>query len=154
MVFGNNAAVAADGTVFFSDSSTQHGIEHWKKDFVEDTRTGRLPRLDPDGTVTVVQDGLAFANGVVLAADESFVERLQRGPKWLRRHVTRIPQRLQPKPRHTVRVQAYDDAGALVRDVSIDTPDFHLVTGVREHAGRLWLGSLEEPAVAVVDVDV
>ena len=51
-------------------------------------------------------------------------------------------------------MQAYDDAGALVRDVSIDTPDFHLVTGVREHAGRLWLGSLEEPAVAVVDVDV
>ena len=91
MVFCNNAAVAADGTVFFSDSSTQHGIEHWKKDFVEDTRTGRLPRLDPDGTVTVVQDGLAFANGVVLAADESFVERLQRGPKWLRRHVTGSP---------------------------------------------------------------
>jgi len=96
MVFCNNAAVAADGTVFFSDSSTQHGIEHWKKDFVEDTRTGRLPRLDPDGTVTVVQDGLAFANGVALAADESFVERLQRGPKWLRRQVTRISQRLQP----------------------------------------------------------
>ena len=35
----------------------------------------------------------------------------------------------------------------------IDTPDFHPVTGVREHDGRLWLGSLEEPAVAVVDLD-
>ena len=63
MVFCNNAAVAADGTVFFSDSSTRYGIEDWKKDFVEDTRTGRLLRLDTDGTVTVLLDGLAFANG-------------------------------------------------------------------------------------------
>jgi len=81
------------------------------------------------------------------------VERLRRSPVWLRRQVTRIPERLQPRPRRTVRVQAYDAAGALVRDVSIDTPEFHMVTGVREHGGRLWLGSLEEPAVAVVDLE-
>ena len=210
MAFCNNAAVAADGTIFFTDSSTHYGIEHWKKDFVEDTRTGRLLRLDTDGSVTVLEDGLAFANGVALAADESFVavaetaartvvrhwltgpragsrdhlvadlpgypdniargsdglvwvtiaspadplvERLQRGPRWLRRQVTRIPERVQPKPRRTVRVQAYDAAGALVRDLSIDTADFHMVTGVREHDGRVWLGSLEEPAVAVVELE-
>ena len=209
MVFCNNAAVAGDGTIYFSDSSTRHGIADWKKDVVEDTRTGRLLGLDPDGTVTVLEDGLAFANGVALASDESFVavaetaartvvrhwltgpwagtrdhlvadlpgypdniargsdglvwvtiaspadpvvERLQRGPVWLRRQVTRIPERLQPKPRRTVHVQAYDGSGTLVHDVRIDTPDFHLVTGVREHDGRVWLGSLHEPAVAVVDL--
>ena len=38
------------------------------------TLPGRvLLRLDPAGRVTVVLDGLAFANGVVLAADASFV---------------------------------------------------------------------------------
>ena len=78
------------------------------------------------------------------------VERLQRGPPWLRRQVTRIPERLQPAPKRTVRVQAYDDAGTLVHDVDVDTPDYHMVTGVREHDGRVWLGSLHEPAVAVV----
>jgi hypothetical protein len=31
--------------------------------------------------------------------------------------------------------------------------DFHMVTGVRRHRGRLWLGSLEEPAVAFVELD-
>ena len=31
-------------------------------------------------------------------------------------------------------------------------PDYHVVTGVREHDGRVWMGSLEEPAVAVVDL--
>jgi hypothetical protein len=29
---------------------------------------------------------------------------------------------------------------------------FHYVTGVREHAGQLYLGSLVEPGVAVVSL--
>jgi hypothetical protein len=73
---------------------------------------------------------------------------------WVRRGVTRIPQRLQPAPKRTIRVQAYNDAGALVRDVQVDPrPDaaFHMVTGVREHEGRVWMGSLHESAVAVLE---
>ncbi|MSZ76256.1 MAG: SMP-30/gluconolactonase/LRE family protein [Actinobacteria bacterium] len=210
MRFCNNAAIGRDGTVWFSDSSTRFGIERWKDDFVQATRTGRLLRLDLDGTVTLLLDGLAFANGVALAADESyvavaetgartvvrlwlsgeragerdllvddlpgypdniargsdgliwvsiasprdpFVERIQTGPAWLRRQVTRIPERLQPKPKHTTRVQAYDDAGRLVHDCDVDAPDYHMVTGVREHEGRVWMGSLHEPAVAVLTLD-
>ncbi len=209
MVFCNNAAIASDGTVWFSDSSTRYGIEQWKDDFVQDTRTGRLARMGADGVPEVVLDGLAFANGVALAADESYVavaetgartvvrwwlagpragtrdhlvtdlpgypdniargsdgliwvsiasptdpvvERLQRSPRPLRRAVTKIPEPLQPKPRRTVRAQAYDDAGALVHDVDLPGTAYHMVTGVREHDGRLWLGSLQEPAIAVVDV--
>jgi sugar lactone lactonase YvrE len=205
MVFCNNAAVASDGTVWFSDSSTRFGIDRWKDDFVQDTTTGRLLRRDPDGTVEVVLDGLRFSNGVALSKAEDFVavaecagrtvvrlwltgdragqrdhlcqdlpgypdniargsdgliwvtiasprdplvERLQRGPLWLRRLVTRIPEKLQPKPKRTVRVQAFDDAGTLVHDVDVKAADYHMVTGVREHDGRVWMGSLEEPAVA------
>jgi sugar lactone lactonase YvrE len=80
MVFCNNAAVASDGTVWFSDSSTRYGLENWKDDFVQATRTGRLLRLDTDGRVDVVLDGLAFANGVALAADESYVAVAATGP--------------------------------------------------------------------------
>jgi sugar lactone lactonase YvrE len=208
MRFCNNAAVAAGGTVWFSDSSLHYGVAQWKDDFVQHTRTGRLIRRDPDGTVTVVLDGLAFANGVALAADESYVavaecrgrtvvrlwltgpragerdhlvtdlpgypdnisrgsdgliwvtvaspvdplvERLGSAPMVLRRAVTRIPEALQPKPKRTIRVQAYDDAGRLVHDLDIDHPGYHMVTGVREHDGRVWMGSLHEPAVAVLD---
>lgn len=208
MLFCNNAAVAADGTIYVSDSSTVHPIDRWKAEVVEVTRTGRLLRRDPGGAVEVVLDGLAFANGVALAADESYVavaetaartvvrlwltgpragvrelfaadlpgypdniargsdgliwvsiasprdpvvERLQRTPPLLRRQVTRIPERLQPAPKRTVRVQAYDDGGRLVRDLDADATGYHMVTGVREHEGRVWLGSLHEPAIAVLD---
>ncbi|CAN5502610.1 SMP-30/gluconolactonase/LRE family protein [soil metagenome] len=213
MKFCNNAAIGSDGTVWFSDSSTRFGIEEWKSDFVQNTRTGRLMRLDPDGTVTVVIDGLAFANGVALSKGEDFVavaetgartvvrrwltgnragmrdllcsnlpgypdniargsdgliwvtlasprdplvERLQTGPMALRKAATRLPAKLQPKPKVTVRVQAYDDAGTLVHDVDVDPSRhgtaYHMVTGVREHEGRVWMGSLHEPAVAVWDL--
>ena len=207
MVFCNNAAIASEGTVWFSDSSRRYGLEDWKSDFVQNTRTGRLLRRDPDGTITTVLDGLAFANGVALAGDESYVavaetaartvvrhwvtgpragsrdflvqdlpgypdniargsdgliwvsiaspvdplvERLQRGPMLLRKAVTRIPERLQPAPKQTVRVQAFDEQGGLVHDVDVQTAEYHMVTGVREHEGRVWLGSLHEPAIAVV----
>jgi hypothetical protein len=70
----------------------------------------------------------------------------------VRAAVTKIPEALQPQPKHLVRAQAYDDTGRLVHDVDVATDRYHLVTGVREHHGRLWLGSLHEPAIAVVDL--
>lgn len=214
MMFCNNAAVARGGDIWFSDSSTRYPIERWKADFAENTRTGRLLRYrpgragGPGGEVEVCLDGLAFANGVALAADESWVAVAETGARsvarlWLtgpragrrddlvedlpgypdniargsdgliwvtiasprdpliefvqhrapvpvRRAVTRLPDALQPKPKRTARVQAYDEDGRLVHDLSADGAEYHMVTGVREHEGRVWLGSLEESAVAVM----
>lgn len=213
MVFCNNAAIATDGTVWFSDSSKQFGIDKWKDDFVQNTRTGRLMRMGTDGGIEIVLEGLAFANGVALSRAEDYVavaesgartvvrhwitgakagqrdflvkdlpgypdniargsdgliwvsiaspkdpvvERLQTAPLWLRKQVTRIPEKLQPKPKHTVRVQAYDDSGTLVHDCDVKPAEhgasYHMVTGVREHDGRVWLGSLHEPAVAMLEL--
>ncbi|WGL50326.1 SMP-30/gluconolactonase/LRE family protein [Nocardioides sp. BP30] len=207
MRFCNNAAVAADGTVWFSDSSTRFGQSQWKDDLVQNTRTGRLLRLEPSGDVRVVLDGLAFANGVALAPDGSFVAvaetgactvvrqwltgeragtrdllvadlpghpdniatgsdgliwvtiaspvnaalaRLQRAPSWLQRGATRVPEWLQPKVEPSCRVQAYDVTGRVVHDLRLPADRYAMVTGVREHDGTVWLGSLEQPAVARV----
>ncbi len=81
MRFCNNAAVATNGDIWFSDSSTGHSIERWKAAFVENTRTGRLLCRRADGTVEVHLDGLAFANGVALAADESCVHVAETGAR-------------------------------------------------------------------------
>ena len=35
--------------------------------------------------------------------------------------------------------------------LDVEATGFHMVTGVREHDGRVWLGSLHESAVAVLD---
>lgn len=71
--FSNNAAVATDGTIWFSDSSRHFGVEQWISDLIRHTCSGRLLRLGPDGHVETVVDGLGFANGVALAGDESAV---------------------------------------------------------------------------------
>jgi sugar lactone lactonase YvrE len=209
LLFCDNAAVASNGDIWFSDSSTRYGIEHWRHDFIQVTRTGRLFCRRADGSLEKHLDGLAFANGVALAADESYVavaetaartvvrlwltgeragerellcedlpgypdniargsdgliwvtiasprtsviDLIQRSPVPLRRVASAIPERLQPQPQRTVRVMAFDDAGACVHDLHGDAAGFHMVTGVREQDGKVWLGSLHEPAVAVIDL--
>jgi len=207
MRFCNNAAVTSDGTIWFTDSSTKWGIDEWKSDLIEDTRTGRLLRLDPGTSEPeVVIAGMCFANGVAKAADESFVVAAETGTRVLRRHwrtgeqagtsdtfvadlpahpdnialgsdgliwityasptdpaltflqtkakpwvkmtVLRAPEALKPRPKRTARVAAYDLAGTLVHDIACDASAWHMATGVREHEGRVWLGSLVEPALA------
>jgi len=203
----NNAAVTADGTVYFSDSSRRFRFDHWKADLLEHSGTGRLLRRDPRGDVDVVLGGLQFANGVTLARDESFVvvaetgsyrltmvrlsgdrvgttevfvdnlpgfpdnialgsdgliwvaigsarnallDRLHRmRPMW-RRAVWTLPDRLQPSPDRSVRVLALDHNGRVVHDFRGSVDDYHMVTGVREHDGTLYLASLFEQALGVI----
>ncbi|MEM8823258.1 MAG: SMP-30/gluconolactonase/LRE family protein [Pseudomonadota bacterium] len=66
LVLCNNAAVGADGTIWFTDSSTRYGLPNVTRDMVEDTRSGRLLRLAPGGTPEIAMDGLGFANGVTI----------------------------------------------------------------------------------------
>jgi sugar lactone lactonase YvrE len=205
----NNAAVHSSGDVYFSDSSRVFPLDQWKADIAENTASGRLLRRTADGSVEVLVEGLRFANGVALSADESFVavaesggrrvvrrwltgsragetdpfaddlpgypdnisrgsdgliwvtiasptsgvlERTMRAPGPVRRVARRIPEALQPRPQRTVRVIAFDDAGGIVHDLSADASGYHMATGVREHDGRVWIGSLQEPAIAVLDV--
>jgi sugar lactone lactonase YvrE len=209
MLLCNNAAVAADGTVFFSDSSRRFTLEHWRGEMLEHSGTGRLLRRDPSGEVEVVLDGLEFANGVAMAADESFVAvaetgatRVRRlwlsGPKagqdevflpnlpavpdnmstgsdgliWIalashrprlldllhrshpvfRKIAWALPERLQPAESRTVWVLAVDAAGEVVHDLQGPADRFHMVTGVREYMGRVYLGSLQYGAIAAFDL--
>lgn len=205
----NNAAVHTSGDLYFSDSSRVFPLERYKADLTENTASGRLLRRASDGSVEVLVEGLRFANGVALAADESYVavaesggrsvvrhwltgeragrtepfledlpgypdnmsrgsdgliwltiaaptlpllERIIRAPRPVRRAAWRLPELLQPTPKRLVRVIAYDDTGRTVHDLEADASAFHLATGVREQDGRVWLGSLEEPAIAFLEV--
>ncbi|MFK7928179.1 MAG: SMP-30/gluconolactonase/LRE family protein [Myxococcota bacterium] len=66
--------VQADGTIWFSDASAIRGHTEWKQEILESRANGRLLRWRPSAPgCEVVQSGFFFANGVALAADESFV---------------------------------------------------------------------------------
>ena len=95
--FTNNAAVAADGTVYFSDSSTKFRIEHYKQDLLEHRPNGRVFRYRPSG-LELVADGLYFPNGVALAPDESFLLVAQTGGYDVLRIPLTGPRAGQPEP--------------------------------------------------------
>jgi sugar lactone lactonase YvrE len=69
IVFCNNAAVAGDGTVYFTDSSSRFPISAWRRDILEHRPNGRLLSYR-DGKVDVIATGLYFPNGVALSPDE------------------------------------------------------------------------------------
>jgi sugar lactone lactonase YvrE len=71
--FCSNAAAAPDGTVWFTESTRRWGLDDYTADVLEHSCTGRLLRLDPDGAVATVVDGLSFANGVALGVDGTFL---------------------------------------------------------------------------------
>ncbi|MEV6288740.1 SMP-30/gluconolactonase/LRE family protein [Kribbella sp. NPDC051770] len=68
--FCNNADVADDGTIYFTNSSTRFGVEEWMADLLEHSSTGTVYRLRPDGELTVLADGRPFPNGVALSGDQ------------------------------------------------------------------------------------
>ncbi len=71
--FPSNVVRAADGTIYFTESSRRWPLEAWMGDILEHSGTGRLMRVTTGGEVEILLDGLDFANGVVLAPDGSSV---------------------------------------------------------------------------------
>ena len=68
----NDLDIGADGTIYFSESSTE--TTDTLLDLLEHRPHGRLLAYHPaEGRVEILLDGLHYANGVALNADESFV---------------------------------------------------------------------------------
>ena len=208
--FCSNVTETADGTIYFTESTSAFHFEHFLGAVLEARGRGGLFRLGTDGTVTTVVDGLYFANGVTVTADGSalvFAETLARRlskywltgpqagtvtplavhlpcmpdnistgsdgriwtamvtaanpkaealmpkPPWIRQLVWRLPAALQPKVEPEIWVVAFDpDTGVAVGGVRTTHPDFGAVTGVVESAGKLWMSTIEFPAIAYVDL--
>jgi sugar lactone lactonase YvrE len=74
--FCNNASIATDGAIYFTDSSSRFPLFAWRRDILEHRPNGRLLAYR-DGSTEVLLEGLYFPNGVALTPDEStllFVE--------------------------------------------------------------------------------
>ena len=72
--FPDDVDVASDGRIYFSDASDRFGYGKHMLDLLEARPHGRLLRYDPASRKTeLLLDGLYFANGIAVAADDSFV---------------------------------------------------------------------------------
>ncbi|MDG4664137.1 SMP-30/gluconolactonase/LRE family protein [Mycobacterium sp. 236(2023)] len=69
--FCSNVTQTDDGTIYFTESTSAFTIDHYVAAILEARGRGALHRLEPDGTVTTLVDGLYFANGVTPTADGS-----------------------------------------------------------------------------------
>lgn len=207
LIVTNNASIAQDGTIYFSQSSRRYALEHLKADLLEHGEHGRLLRHTPDGRTEILLENLSFANGVCLSRDESFVLVAETGsyrvrkywltgdragqddiiidnlpgfpdnislgsdgrfwiampsernalldslfdkPGFLRKVVWAMPDSLQPDASRITFVVAIDGDGTVVANLQGNGQSFHYVTGVREHEGALYLGSLMESAIGHV----
>ena len=209
--FCKSAAVDPAGSIYFTDASRRFGFHDWKADIMEHSGTGRLLRLDPDGAVTVLLDGLQLANGVALSPDRATVvvaetgsfqltrfwlagpragarevlagnlpgypfgvslgtdgllwvaissphnrilDQLARRPPLLRRAIWALPEQVHPKPVPVVWVIAVEPAsGAIVHDLhGPPHHEFAIVTGVREYAGTVYLGSVVSRAIGAIEL--
>ncbi len=140
ILFCNNAAVAKDGTVYFSDSSSRYPLSAWKRDILEHKPNGRLLSYR-DGVVEVLATGLYFPNGVALTPDESavlFVEdsthRLLKMPLVSR----------QPEP--ILDLAAYPDNMSSVGDgtywIALPSPRLPIVERLLPHPWLRWTANL------------
>jgi sugar lactone lactonase YvrE len=205
ILFCNNASIAADGVVYFTDSSNRFPVSHWRRDLLEHRPNGRVLAYDPAGGRTeVVAEGFFFPNGVALtpAGDalllcETVAHRLVRlalpggtvtelldlpaypdnmsavgdGTYWialasprvpvaewllphpmLRRIAAVLPDRLQPQPLPYVIAALVDGDGTVLRALHGPAGNYRMATGVRQHGGTLWLGSLDERGIARVEL--
>lgn len=85
--FCSNAVALSDGSVCFTVSSRRYPLDQWIGDIVEHTGTGRLLRLAPGSeSPEVLLEGLQFANGLALSADESFLVVAETGARRLTRY--------------------------------------------------------------------
>lgn len=74
LLFADDLDLASDGSIWYSDVSTDWGFEHQTELAIDANPTGRLFRYDPDTDInSLVLDDLFFANGVAFGPREEYV---------------------------------------------------------------------------------
>jgi sugar lactone lactonase YvrE len=94
LAYTDDLAVSSNGVIYFSDASTKFGAEAWSGtyeasllDILEHGGHGRVIAFDGrSGESRIVVDGLNFANGVAISADDRFLLIAETGSYRILRH--------------------------------------------------------------------
>jgi hypothetical protein len=153
LYFANGVTATADeSALVFAETVGRRLSKYWLTGPQAGTVTPlavNLPGM-PDN-ISTGSDGRIWTALVtpVNAAAEGLMPRAP----WIRQVIWRLPARLQPKVKPEIWVVGFDaDSGAVVGGIRTTHPDFGGVTGVVESAGRLWMSTIEFPAVAYFEL--
>ncbi|SUB55607.1 Gluconolactonase precursor [Nocardia brasiliensis] len=150
--FANGVVLAPDRScVVVAETGGYRLARHWltgPKAGTRDLLIENLPGF-PDN-LGLGSDGLIWIT--LPSARNPILDRLLPLPGILRRIVWALPDWVQPKPAKTIWVMAVDFDGNVVHDLQTEGTNFAMVTGVAEHEGTLYLGSLTESAIGVTRV--
>ncbi len=153
LYFANGVAISPDQQfLVVAETAKYRLLRYWlageRRGHVEPL-IENLPGF-PDG-VSTGQNGVFWV--ALFSRRNPVLDRLLPHPFW-RKMVLRLPQALQPKPDHYGFVIGVNDRGEVVRNFQNPAPTaFAPITNVVEHAGRLYLGSLEDKGIGVFLLD-
>lgn len=152
LAFANGVALTHDGdAVLVAETAAYRITRVWlgseragEHEVLIDNLPGFPDNLStgPDGTVW-----LALPS----TRDRSLDALLPRPPA-LRRLVWRLPEAVQPDAARVAFVLGLDAEGQVVHNLQGPGDVYHYITGMREHDGTLFLGSLVEGALARLEV--
>jgi sugar lactone lactonase YvrE len=150
LAFANGVALTHDGDAALVAETAGYRISRiWlagPRAGERDVLVDRLPAFPdnlstgPDGTVWCAMPSTRDAT----------LDLLLPRPPILRKLVWALPDALQPQAKRITFVAGFSPDGALTHNLQADGERFHYVTGVREHDGMLYFGSLVEGAIARV----
>jgi len=150
--FANGVALAPDESWIAVAETSAYRIDRvWltgEKAGRRETLVDNLPGF-PDN-ISSGSDGLIWV--ALPNPRDSLLDALLPRPPILRKIVWSLPEVLRAREKKTVWVQAYDADGTLVHDLQTTHPRLHMVTGVRELDGVVWLGSLTASAIGRIEL--
>ena len=150
--FANGVVLAPDGnSLVVAETGAYRLTRYW----VRGERAGTAqPLVDnlpgfPDN-LALTRDGDIWV--AVPNPRDRTLDWLHRSHPLFRRAVWALPQRLQPDVTATVWVMAVSFEGRVLRDLQSPGDRYRMVTGMAEHDDRLYLASITEQGLAVLDL--
>lgn len=150
--YADAVVVAKDGKIYFTDASRRFGPAEWGGtfsasvlDIMEHSATGRVLVHDPaDGSTQVVADGLSFANGIALSADERWIFVAETGEYRIWKFATDA-RKLDAKA-----IARDGGRGNAQAEVVVDNIPGYPDNLMRGQDGRIWVG-LAKPRSVFAD---
>lgn len=152
LYFANGVAVSPDGTFLLVNETTRYRVRRY---WLDGPRQGEsevildnLPGF-PDG---ISSNGAGVYWMAVPSPRNALLDNLAPSP-FIRKMILRLPEAMQPAPERYAFVLGLDGDGRIVHNLQNPSGEpFAIITSVEQVGDVLYLGSLEEPALARVAV--